>query len=113
MPGSYDVSPSSDCVPQCSKITPWGQCRQPSWASSTTGLCRSHETWTTLGKTPDKNYHEKIARGLLEPTWAYMSDAEIDATVNGRYRGDGRRLDQYIIDDPLGIELVDPTGDVR
>lgn len=74
---------------------------------STTGLCRSHETWSRLGVTPDQTYEEKIVKGLLEPTFAYLSPEEAEATVNGRYRGDGRRLDQYVVDDPLLIDLTD------
>jgi hypothetical protein len=43
--------------------------------------------------------------GLTEPTWDWMSESEADALLNGRYRGDGRRLDQWIAGDPLGVEL--------
>jgi hypothetical protein len=53
-----------------------------------------------------------VVRGLIEPTWTYLSPAEMETCVNGRYRGDGRRLDQFVSDDPLLIELSDPTLDV-
>ena len=80
---------------------------QPAWATSRTGLCRSHETWLRKGATPDRSYEQKIIAGLLTPTWAYMSPEEMEATINGRYRGDGRRLDQYITDEPMMIDLHD------
>lgn len=92
-------------------VTPkWGQCQQPAWADSPEGRCRSHEAWALKpGATIDNSYHEKIVKGLLQPTWSYLSESEMEATVNGRYRGDGRRLDQYIVDDPLLVEYDDPT----
>jgi hypothetical protein len=62
-----------------------------------------------LGTTPDSAYERKIATGLLQPTWDYLTPAEAHATVNGRYKGDGRRIDQYIDQDPLGIYLEDPV----
>lgn len=68
-------------------------------------MCRSHETWQRLGSEPDGFYHEKIARGLTVPTFDYMSASEAHAVTNGKYRGDGRRLDQYVTADPLLIDL--------
>jgi hypothetical protein len=96
---------------RCSTITRWGRCLQPAWLPSPTGRCRSHETWAAKGVVPDAGYHEKIVRRQLQPTWDYLSPAEIEATINGRYRGDGRRLDQYVTDEPLMIELHDPYDD--
>ena len=58
--------------------------------------------------TPDRYYEEKIVRGLVTPTFAYLTPEQAEATVNGRYRGDGRCLDQYVVDDPLLIDLTDP-----
>lgn len=55
-------------------------------------------------RTPDPYYEEKVVRGLISPTWDYLTPAEAHAVLNGRYRGDGRRIDQYISDDPLGID---------
>jgi hypothetical protein len=46
-----------------------------------------------------------VVLGLIEPTWDWMSDAEANALLNGRYRGDGRRLDQWVSGDPIGVEL--------
>lgn len=54
---------------------------------------------------PDSFYERKLVLGLIQPTWAYMSDTEANAVLNGRYRGDGRRLDVWISDEPLGIDL--------
>jgi hypothetical protein len=61
--------------------------------------------WSQQGTTPDRYYHQKVVMGLTEPTWDWMSESEADALLNGRYRGDGRRLDQWIAGDPLGVEL--------
>lgn len=45
--------------------------------------------------------------GVCQPTWLYMSDSEAHALLNGRYRGDGRRIDQYVTAEPL---LIDPEA---
>jgi len=63
--------------------------------------------------TPDQEYERKIVAGLLSPTWSYMSHEEMEATVNGRYRGDGRRLDQYVTDEPMMIDLHDLKENVE
>jgi hypothetical protein len=55
--------------------------------------------------TPEVFYEEKIAKAWTQPTFDYLSDSEAHALLNGRYRGDGRRVDQYVIDDPLGFDL--------
>lgn len=100
-----DSKESKDSVQLCSlTTTPWGPCQQPASIRSGTGLCISHETWTAKGRTPDRFYEEKIVRGLTQPTFSYLSEAEAHALLNGRYRGDGRRVDQYVVDDPLGID---------
>lgn len=89
---------------KCSRLTEWGRCQQP--ASHTSGLCSAHWNWELRGGTPPRYYHEKIVRGLTQPTWDYLSDAEAHALLNGRYRGDGRRVDQYTLPEgPLGVEL--------
>ena len=62
--------------------------------------------WLVRGTTsPDRYYHEKIVKGLTVPTWDWMTESEANAVLNGRYRGDGRRLDQYVTGDPLMVEL--------
>lgn len=43
--------------------------------------------------------------GETVPTWDYMTPAELHATVNGKYRGDGRRLDQYVSAEPLHVNI--------
>lgn len=45
--------------------------------------------------------------GQTQPTWLYLSDSEANAVLNGRYRGDGRRVDQFVSSDPL---LIDPES---
>lgn len=117
MPDSSSSTPSTSSARQCSKITRWGQCQQPAWAQRAIdrafadqhGLCRSHEEWRLRNVVPDPYYERKIVEGLTTPTFSYVSDAEAHALLNGRYRGDGRRVDQYIVGDPLGIELEPKT----
>lgn len=53
------------------------------------------------GERPDRSYHRKIVEGLLAPTWSYMDDHEVNAVMNGRRRSDGRRLDHYVLPDPM------------
>lgn len=60
--------------------------------------------WDLTGALPDPYYHEKVVRGLVEPTWDWMSESEAHAVLNGRYRGDGRRLDQWVSADPVGLD---------
>ena len=96
---------SKSSPPACSKMTIWGLCCQPAWTSSPFGWCRSHQTWFDRGVTPEVFYEEKIAKAWTQPTFDYLSDSEAHALLNGRYRGDGRRVDQYVIDDPLGFDL--------
>lgn len=43
-------------------------------------------------------------KGLATPTWDFMNESEANTVLNGRYRGDGRRLDQWIAGDPVGID---------
>lgn len=61
------------------------------------------------GPPPDQFYERKVAEGRITPSWDSMSEPEMDAVLNGRYRGDGRRIDQYIVDDPMMITLTDHT----
>lgn len=74
-------------------------------------MCLAHLNWQIRGTTPDQFYERKVVLGLIEPTWDWMSDAEASALLNGRYRGDGRRLDQWVTADPLGVdEQMLPKG---
>jgi hypothetical protein len=68
-------------------------------------LCSAHTRWALRQQQPDAYYERKVVLGLIEPTWDWMSDAEANALLNGRYRGDGRRLDQWVSGDPIGVEL--------
>lgn len=53
---------------------------------------------------PDPYYEQKVVRGLVTPTWDWMSDTEAHALLNGRIRGDGRRIDSWVAGDPLLID---------
>lgn len=85
----------------CRKRTRWGQCRQECQGNSK--WCSAHRYWSEKKVTPDAYYERKIVEGTATPTWDWMSDTEAHALLNGRQRGDGRRLDQYISGDPLMI----------
>lgn len=65
-------------------------------------MCSYHQVERT---SHDRSYHEKIARNLLQPADSYLSATELDACMKGRYKGDGRRTDNYVLPDPLDIEL--------
>lgn len=43
-------------------------------------------------------YHRKLVAGSIESPSQYLTLEEIGATMGGRPHGDGRRLDQYVID---------------
>lgn len=69
-------------------------------------MCSAHLRWDLHGQTPDPYYERKVVEGLVEPTWDWMSDAEAHALLNGRYKGDGRRIDQWTLPEgPIGIDL--------
>lgn len=87
----------------CRKRTRWGQCTQECQGHSK--LCSAHRFWTDNDVTPDPYYEEKVVKGHATPTWDWMSDTEAHALLNGRLRGDGRRVDQWIAGDPLMIEF--------
>ena len=118
---------STGSAPSCSRTTQWGRCQQPPSTSSGDGLCTFHEQWAAIeaaqpapapgrrrvgsgswfatASRPDPYYERKVVLGLTEPVADYLSETEAQAVLNGRYRGDGRRIDQYVSHDPLGIEL--------
>jgi hypothetical protein len=54
---------------------------------------------------PDEYYERKVVKGEITPTWDELTQSEAETILNGRYRGDGRRLDQWIAGEPLGVEL--------
>lgn len=78
---------------RCLADTPWGQCQQLSFRED---LCGYHFQVT---QDPtfrvDRFYHEKVAKGLVEPTFHWMSSTEVEALFKGRPRHDGRRLDLW------------------
>jgi len=59
--------------------------------------------WEAMGVTPDVFYERKVVLGLLIPTWDYLTEAEVDATMTGRYKGDGRRMDDYTLPDYVEV----------
>lgn len=89
---------------RCSRRTAWGRCSQRTEHPSR--LCSSHYRWSLQPDKPvDPYYERKIVEGLLEPTWDWMDRHESHALLNGRYRGDGRRIDLWVTADPLSVEL--------
>lgn len=90
---------------RCKQKTEWGRCAQKARAEGCPeGLCTVHQHFAKADKVPDRYWHEKVVRGLITPTVEWMNNAELNAIINGRYRGDGRRIDQYITGDPLMID---------
>jgi len=87
---------------RCKKRTEWGQCAQP--AREGASFCTVHEHFRDRPDPPDRYWHEKVVRGLITPTVDWMKPSELHAIINGRYRGDGRRVDQYVVGDPLLID---------
>ena len=94
---------------QCHRRTEWGRCQQP--AATGRRLCHVHIDFDGAGRNvhtgrpADRYWHEKVTKGLITPTARALSPSEIHATVNGRSRGDGRRLDAYTSLDPM---LINP-----
>lgn len=88
---------------RCKQRTEWGQCRQT--AGEGDRVCTVHRHFRDTKRKPDRYWHEKVVKGLIVPTVDWMSESELHAVVNGRYRGDGRRIDQYIAGDPLLIDV--------
>lgn len=89
-------------APNCSFPSEWGRCMQPSLPDD--DLCVFHLEVTELGTTPDPAYHRAVVLGEKQPIQAFLSRSEMEALINGRYRGDGRRLDAYVTADPIGYE---------
>ena len=88
---------------RCKKRTEWGKCQQP--AAPDDFFCTVHRHFQESGKTPDRYWHEKVVTGKITPTVDWMRPSELHAVINGRYRGDGRRIDQYVTADPLLIDV--------
>ncbi len=56
---------------------------------------------------PDPGYHRKVVEGLIVPTLGVMTESEERALLQGRYRGDARRLDSWILMDSVPIQKGD------
>jgi hypothetical protein len=56
-------------------------------------------------KHPDPSYERKLVEGVIQSSWDTLSDTQANALLNGRYRGDARTLDDYVTDEPVGIEI--------
>lgn len=56
---------------------------------------------------PDAGYHEKVVKGLIVPTLGVMTESEERALLQGRYRGDSRRLDSWVLMDAVPIQPGD------
>jgi hypothetical protein len=93
-----DSTPSGICLAP----SKWGLCQQPAEDGE---RCSAHTQWEIRGTTPDSYYERKVVLGLVQPTWDWMTDEEAEILLNGRYRGDGRRLDAWVAGDPIGVEL--------
>jgi len=89
----------------CKKKTRWGRCQQQQ--ADGDKWCSTHRHFADTDRTPDEYWMEKVVTGKITPTRDWMSESELHAIINGRYRGDGRRIDQYITGDPL---LIDTDG---
>lgn len=89
-------------VAQCGEETEWGRCQQPQQEA---GLCAAHLEWVGRNVWPDPAYERDVVLGVRVPIQAVLSVAEMEAVLNGRLRGDGRRIDAYVAGEPLGIEL--------
>lgn len=87
----------SDLLPErpskCMRLTKWGYCRQETAAGE--AECSYHAR--RLNRV-DPYYEAKIVRNLLHPIDSYLTAPEINATIGGRKRNDGRRLDSFCSD---------------
>ena len=67
------------------------------------GLCSFHVFQSETGIVPEPGWHERLVRGGRN-LYDHHTETELEALVNGRYRGDGRRIDQFVNGmDPLGF----------
>lgn len=68
-------------------------------------LCGFHARWAGQDGVPDAFYHRKVVLGLTVPADGFLTAVELQATLHGRSRGDGRRLDAYCLDDAIDPAL--------
>lgn len=95
--------PSRKCEYQLKNV---GRCQQVGHRLEHGGakalfLCRFHAQWQDLDDLPDAYYHAKVVKGLLTPTFDFLSEEEVSTLFYGRKRQDGRRLDAWALNDPL------------
>lgn len=79
----------------CTHRTETGQCTQQVFDSDELTLVRD------LLKAPGVDlcfYHVRLFLERTERPTDFMSQEELDATMGGRPHGDGRRLDQYVLE---------------
>ena len=94
---------------QCGRKTQWGKCVQPNNGHP---LCKFHHQWSQRKDSPDDYYHKKVVLGLAQPAQALFSPEEIGTLLHGKSRGDGRRLDQWVLDGPM-YDVDSATGEVQ
>lgn len=88
---------------RCSKRKGRQRCKQP---AALNGLCMHHATLVYLEQAGeevrrDEYYEAKVMAGMLEPT-SELDEAELNALMHGKRHGDGRRLDEWVVDDDEG-----------
>lgn len=83
---------------QCTVETEYARCKQPAVDGE---LCAFHLETINTNVTPDPDYERAVVEGRREPIQARLSESEMTALISGRYRGDGRRLDQFCVHDPM------------
>jgi DNA-directed RNA polymerase specialized sigma24 family protein len=75
------------------------------------GLAQLKKWLTGEEKTPRRDPHRKRDKVDAEPErrgWEALDEAALDSTMKGRYRGDGRRLDVYVLHDAAEWPEVTP-----
>jgi hypothetical protein len=75
----------------------WGRCQQQ--AEGRRWYCSFHQHWLHIAGEPDSYYHEKIVKGLAQPALTYLTPTEIHNLIGGKYHGDGRRLDRFVVEE--------------
>lgn len=82
---------------RCQFLTEWGRCRQPVHRGG--DWCAFHLEMVAEGLTPDAGYHRRVVLAECVPVQAKLSPVGLRTTMWGRYRGDGRPSDQYVLPD--------------
>lgn len=82
----------------------YGRCKQP--CAEGASMCAQHLEWAGSDIIPHPEYEAKVYRGEVTPVVAVLSETEIRTMMEGRYRGDGRRLDAFAPTDGEGQTVV-------